>query len=69
MKCPYCGEEGTLGAAFSHFWLYSPGHWKYLRGNVQMFGLWTGFWATMDLACPLLNSLRHWKYRRWTLKL
>lgn len=32
-----------------------------------MAGRWGGFWSTAYLASPLLNSLRHWRYRAATL--
>lgn len=69
MKCLICGEpsEKPIRSTFSHLWLYVPGQWKYLRGNVRMFGLWDGFWGTVYLVSPLLNTLRHWKYRKHRL--
>ena len=65
-KCIVCDEptEKPIRSAFSHFYLYAPGNWQYLRGNMKMFGRWSGFWSTMDLICPALNTLRHWKYRK-----
>ena len=71
MKCLICGEasEKPLRSTLSHLRLYSPGKWKYLRGNIQTFGLWIGFWGTVYLASPLLNTLRHWKYRKCSLSI
>lgn len=54
---------------FRHFWIYHPGQWKYLRGNVQAFGKWDGFWGTVYLAFPVLNTLRHWKLRKARLEI
>lgn len=70
MKCQWCGEvtEHPFMALFSHFWLYQPGQWKYMRGNVRTFGLWDGFWGTIYLIFPFANSLRHWRHRKSRLE-
>lgn len=65
-KCLVCGEvtNRPLWSIFSHFYLYSPGHWKYFSGNMRTFGAWSGFWSTIGLICPAFNTLRHWRYRK-----
>lgn len=70
-KCIICGDNTSrpIVAALYHFRLYEGGNWQWMRGNMQMSGRWRGFWSTMYLVCPLLNTLRFWKYRKATLQL
>jgi hypothetical protein len=65
-KCIICGDNTTrpIAAAFEHFHLYSPGKWQYWRGNIRMFGFWSGLGSNIGLTFPIYNTLRHWKYRR-----
>jgi hypothetical protein len=69
--CPVCGQESPKPwvAAFYHFRLYEPGQWKWLKGNMSMFGRWSGFLSTCGLAFPVFNTLRFWRYRKSTLVL
>ena len=66
MKCLWCGIETQepMRDLFRHFWIYQPNQWQYLKGNVRMFGKWDGFWGTVHLAFPILNTLRHWRLRK-----
>lgn len=70
-KCVICGEPTgkPVQSAFSHFWIYMPGARRYLRGNVRAFGFWSGLHSTLSLACPLYNTVRHWKYRKAKLEI
>jgi hypothetical protein len=70
-KCIVCGEETDRpsASAFSHFYLYTPGQWKWLKGNMRTFGRFSGFMSTLYLAFPALNTLRHWKHRKSRLDL
>jgi hypothetical protein len=70
-KCVICGEptDKPVQSAFSHFWLYAPGALQYLRGNIRAFGFWSGAGATLALACPLYNTVRHWKHRKARLEI
>ena len=70
-RCIVCGDRThmPIAAALEHFRLYESGNWRWLRGNMRMAGLWSGFWSTCYLAFPILNTLRHWRHRKSTLEL
>jgi len=67
--CIVCGDKThkPFQAAFEHFWFYESGQWQFLRGNIATFGFWDGLNATLGLAFPFYNTLRHWKYRKHRL--
>lgn len=69
--CIVCGEktDQPIAAAFTHFYLYAPRQWMYLRGNCKTFGLLSGIHSTLCLICPAYNTLRHWKHRKSRLVL
>lgn len=69
--CLICGESTMkpAHAAFSHFWLWNPGQLQFLRGNISMFGFWSGLDSTLGLICPAYNTLRHWKHRKARLSI
>lgn len=66
MRCVICGDQTDrpIRAALSHFRLYESGNWKWLRGNVEVFGWRQGFVATLGLVCPAFNTLRNWRHRK-----
>lgn len=70
-NCLVCGDRSNrpLLATLHHFRLYESGNWSWMRGNMKQFGRWRGFVSTCYLVCPLLNALRHWKYRKCRLVL
>jgi hypothetical protein len=69
--CVVCGEptEHPISAALEHFRLVEWDQWQFWRGNIRAFGFWSGLLASVDLSFPIVNTLRHWKYRKWRLKL
>ena len=69
--CPICGSKTPrpILAALEHFKVWELNQLKYMRGNIKAFGLVDGFMATIYLMSPIINTLRHWKYRKHHLKI
>jgi hypothetical protein len=70
-KCIVCGKETEKPflSAFSHFYLYNAGQWKFLAGNIRTFGFLSGVWSTVQLICPVINTVVNWRYRKCDLEL
>ena len=68
-QCLICGEKTKrpIAATLWHIRLYKRGAWRFLRGNMATFGALSGVLGTIYLAFPIVNTLRHWKYRRYFL--
>jgi hypothetical protein len=67
-NCIICNEQlkqnsNLLWAALWHFRLIEFKQWPWFKGTYKHFGLS----SAISLICPLYNTLRHWKYRRFKL--
>lgn len=65
-KCLICDQETDrpIREFLWHFRLVEWDQWQYWRGNIQMFGFWSGLKSSITLSFPIINTLWHWKYRK-----
>jgi hypothetical protein len=43
--------------------------WRYWRGNIKTFGLWSGLRGSITLSSPFMNKILNWKHRNKSLGL
>jgi hypothetical protein len=65
-KCVICDHETDrpVREFFWHFRLVEWDQWRFWRGNIKMFGFWSGLKSSITLSFPIINTLWHWKYRK-----
>lgn len=70
-SCPWCDAPTTSVAncLADHFAFYEPGQFQYWRGNMKVFGFWSGLGASICLSFPFINALYHWRHRKTRLVL
>ena len=64
-SCPWCDAPTPSRAdcLADHFAFYAPGQFQYWRGNMVMFGFWSGLCESIYLSFPFINALVNWRNR------
>ncbi len=67
--CIICGDntQHPFAAAVEHFRFCDWEQREWVRGNFKAFGFWRGLTANICLLFPFVNTLVHWRYRKWSL--
>lgn len=65
-KCLICDQETDrpIREFLWHFRLVDWDQWRFWRGNITAFGLWSGMKGNITLSFPIINTLWNWKYRK-----
>jgi len=65
-KCVVCGlpTNQPFSSFMEHFAFYEPGQLQYWRGNITMFGFWSGLMASICISFPFINTIVHWRHRK-----
>ena len=65
-RCIICDQpsDTPIRDALRHFRLVEWDQWRFWRGNIKTFGLWSGLKGSFTLSFPIINTLWNWKYRK-----